>query len=259
MNLNDDATVAAYVDGELDATTRAQFERAMAADAGLARRVAEQQALSQRLRAAFDATLDEPVPERLVAAAHGAARGTASVLPLRRTESPGRERWRWAAPWLAAAASLVLGLVLGHRLGGDGDGSGLIVADADGPVARGALADALTSRVGESGADAGSDNVLVGLSFRSQVGEYCRTFEIDGRSIGQAGLACRTEAGAWRVDVLETLEPRAPASEGLRQAASARLPDAVRAAVEHSIDGDVLDATEERAARDAGWAAGIRQ
>src|SRR5207253_696626 len=57
-------TLMAYADGELDPAARAALEAAMAADPGLAQRVARHQALRARLRAALDPVLDEPLPQR---------------------------------------------------------------------------------------------------------------------------------------------------------------------------------------------------
>jgi anti-sigma factor RsiW len=68
-----DEDLMAYADGELDTKTRAQVEEAMAADPQIARRVAEHKALRHRLRSSYDKVLDEPVPDRLVAAARGRA------------------------------------------------------------------------------------------------------------------------------------------------------------------------------------------
>ncbi len=71
MTISDEQLMA-YVDGELDADARAQIEAAMVSDAELARRVARQQRLREKLRAAFDEVLREPVPDRLLAAARNA-------------------------------------------------------------------------------------------------------------------------------------------------------------------------------------------
>ena len=60
-----DEELMAYVDGELDATRCESLRQEIAASADLSRRVAEQQALRDRLRHAFDRTLNEPVPARL--------------------------------------------------------------------------------------------------------------------------------------------------------------------------------------------------
>src|SRR5260221_6701878 len=101
----------AYVDGELDAGARAQFERAMATDPVLARSVAAQRALRARLLVSLDRRLAEPVPERLLQTARTAPAGAAPVANL----SPLRDRGRsqpqaprfWALP-AALAASLLL-------------------------------------------------------------------------------------------------------------------------------------------------------
>src|SRR5579883_1234043 len=72
MRISDEVLMA-YADGELDTTARAEVERAMAADPQIGRRVAEHEALRARLRSTYDSVLNEPVPDRLRAAARGAA------------------------------------------------------------------------------------------------------------------------------------------------------------------------------------------
>src|SRR5205807_1410782 len=81
---------------------RAALEAAMAADPGLAQRVARHQALRARLRAALDPVLDEPLPQRLLESVRGAAapRPAAKVIPLKRPAAP---RWSW--PQLGALAA----------------------------------------------------------------------------------------------------------------------------------------------------------
>ena len=64
-----DDLLAAYVDGELDEAERLRVEQAIARDARLAQRVAQQRALRGRMRNAFERVLHEPVPQRLVNAA----------------------------------------------------------------------------------------------------------------------------------------------------------------------------------------------
>ncbi|MCK6450901.1 MAG: hypothetical protein L6R19_08610 [Alphaproteobacteria bacterium] len=74
LRFPDDATLMAYVDGELDEAGVAEVDRAMAADAEVARRVRVLLDTTAALRAAFNAPLNEPVPERLLAPL-GAQRG----------------------------------------------------------------------------------------------------------------------------------------------------------------------------------------
>src|SRR5580704_13016101 len=108
-----DEVLMAYADGELDLRTRAQVEDAMAADPQIARRVAAHQALRNTLRSGFDKVLDEPIPDRLVAAARATSRAPSEnrvVVPLRPRRSRGATLPRGAWPqWGAIAASFVLG------------------------------------------------------------------------------------------------------------------------------------------------------
>ncbi|WP_291194732.1 NepR family anti-sigma factor [Frateuria sp.] len=67
MNPIDDDTLQAYVDGELDASTAARVDAALAQDDALARRVRQAREVRAQLRAAFDPVLEEPVPDRLSA------------------------------------------------------------------------------------------------------------------------------------------------------------------------------------------------
>ena len=60
-----DEQLMAYADGELDAPMREVVEAALAADPALVSRLAAHEALRERLRGAFAAELDEPVPARL--------------------------------------------------------------------------------------------------------------------------------------------------------------------------------------------------
>ena len=81
----DDETLMAYADGELDAAQRAQIDAAIAQDPGLALRVQEHKALRARMTGAFSRVLDQPIPERLEAAARVGVRalraGNCSTLP----------------------------------------------------------------------------------------------------------------------------------------------------------------------------------
>ena len=102
MNI-DDQTLMAYADDELDAATRAQVEAALARDPALAARVEEHRALRAELNAAFDPVLDEPVPDRLLAAVKPPVRGDsapidlASVRQRRAAKTAGRRRFRTTA------------------------------------------------------------------------------------------------------------------------------------------------------------------
>jgi len=235
----DDETLMAYVDGELDARARAALEAAAACDPALAQRIALQQRLRARLRREFDPVLAEPVPERLLAAAQGAAtpEASAKLFELRRPQA----RWSW--PQLAAlAASLLLGALLGPWL----LRSPASFVTRDGALVAGdTLAHALSQQLASSQpADAPAQ---IGVSFRAHSGNYCRTFVLRGEL---AGLAC-LERGNWKLEAFAATEPGAGGS-GYRPAGSA-LPPAIAASVDALISGAPLDAAGETAARERNW------
>lgn len=221
----------ALVDGELDEVARRRVERAIADDPALARRLAMHRRLRDRLADHYAPVAAESTPDRF-AALLGAA---AVVTPL---PKPAPRRWsRWATGG-AIAASLLIGLAVGHRLPTPG---GPVALDDGAMVAQGDLARALDAQLA-SAPDADAI-VRIGLSFQRQGGGWCRSF--GGATM--AGVACR-EGGQWR---LEQLVPGVPSTAAYRQAASGdpRVADTV----DRLIAGQAADATAERAARDAGW------
>jgi len=245
-------TLMAYADNELDTQTRSAVEAAMAADPEIARKIAQHKALRGKLQATFDKVLNEPPPQRLIDTARGvpAVRREGNVIPLRRKQ-PSRRGW---PQWASLAATLVIGVIIGHALlrmplGGAGDSP---VTSRNGQVlANGTLAQALSEQLASTQAPDAS--VRIGVSFKSKAGAYCRTFTLH-ESTALAGLACR-DHDDWRVQMLAQ-NPKAAAENnstgGYRQAGS-QMPRSVLQAVEDDIAGDPLDAHAEAAARDQHW------
>lgn len=226
----DSATVAAFVDGELDDLTARRIAREAASDPALAAEIARHRALKARLTAHFAPIVEEEPPGRLRALL------VEDRVDTSLTDRRAAKRGRFAPiHWGAIAASLVLGLTIGLRPWMPAAD----VADAGGTlVASGALAEALDTQLASNQpADA---MVRIGLSFRDRKGRYCRSFE--GGSL--AGIGCR-EGERWTLERTLRGAPR-PA---YRQAASGDL--AVDAAA--MMAGDPLNAAAERAARDKGW------
>lgn len=253
MNISDE-TLMLYVDGELDAPTRAAVESAAAADLALAARVAALRGQSERLRRAYASTLEESVPERLrsvVIPTVSPPQGTVVDLAPRRAARSIRERLnRWAWPeWAAIAASLLLGAVV-MQLQAYHNQGGQLRAAADGLVAGPALARVLSSQLASTQE---SDSVIrVGPSFQNRSGQLCRTFA--ARSVRPwSGLACFSE-GDWRLGM--TMENPGANGRGspdrMRMAASEFPPEILRAAAEQML-GEPLDGAAERTARDRGW------
>ena len=243
----DDEILMAYVDGELDERLSAEISAAMERDPALAGRVERHRALRAKVAGAFTTVLDQPVPERLRAAARatplaaGGPQRRAEVMDFPARTSGAASRWG-AREWSAIAASLLLGMLLSWQFLLPSQRSMITAADGT-LVARGALARALDSQLAST--QRPEDPVQIGITFRSQDGSYCRGFAL--RRAETAGLACRV-GGEWRIPVTAS----APGSAaGLRQAAS--LPPPVLAAIQARIAGDALDGRAEENARLSGW------
>lgn len=121
--MSDDATLHAYVDGELTPEDAARVATWLQANPTEAQRVLAWQAQRQQLQALRRDLLDEPLPPRLLQAwdrgAAPAAGGSADAGPAATGAQPPASLRRWAqaanGPWLAVA-TLLLGLGLGWSL-----------------------------------------------------------------------------------------------------------------------------------------------
>src|ERR1043165_1765641 len=118
MQKHSDETLVAYLDGELDGAERQHVEAWLAADHAARDRLTGLAQSADLLRSAYGDIVNEPVPERLIAAARGETAGAAQpreaeILVLRRPQRstitmPGG---RWGVGIAAAAA--LFGLVVG--------------------------------------------------------------------------------------------------------------------------------------------------
>ncbi len=267
MNTFSDETLMAFADDELDPTTRAAVAAAMRDDPEIERRVTRHRALRARIRLAYSADIQQPVPERVVAAARGRtlkSKATVTDLATVRAASAanpgvaahaandvarpsgGAPSWRSAA---ALAASLFIGVAAGFFALRRTDP---VVANDGGWVAGGELAAALS---GQLGADRSSGApVHMTLSFVSKSGDYCRVFSLTGAAAA-SGLACRL-GDAWRIRVLAEEDPRSPAGgdagANYRTAGSSLSP-LLLGAVQSRIVGEPLDHDAEIKARELGW------
>ncbi|HTD73977.1 MAG TPA: hypothetical protein VK652_10660 [Steroidobacteraceae bacterium] len=246
-----DETLMTYADGEADAATRAQVETAMQEDPEIGRRVARHRAMRETMRSAGASVLDEPVPERLIAAARGGAPAAGTIVDLSRAreaatrKAPGLLRgWQPAA----MAASLLVGVGVGY-LGWHGSAALIQANPSGGLLAGAALAEALSTQLSDDRSPARA--ATAGMSFRAKSGGYCRTFALTGAE-ASSGLACH-EADGWSIKVLAQSPSKGSPSQ-FRTAAS-ELSPAIRAAIEGSIEGEPLDHAGEVAARQAGWSA----
>lgn len=107
----DDVMLMAYVDGEVDATSAREIERAIASDPAIAARARAFRDSATLTRAAYADALHEPVPDRLIAALGGvgapAAAAATNVVALPRKSRSARQIVGWAMA--ASLAALVVG------------------------------------------------------------------------------------------------------------------------------------------------------
>jgi hypothetical protein len=246
----------AYADGELGPLERARVEAALRDDPQLQQRLAEHRALRANLERAYAPDLEEPVPERLLASIRQPNRpATATVVELEAARAPGSgTRLANAArsrPWqfMSMAASVVVAIGAGFLAWRHAD-SGLIQDQRGTLVARGALAEALSSQL--AGDRLPTSSVAVGMSFVAKSGDYCRTFTLSAGA-SSAGLACR-HAERWEIRLWTPRGAADSPSEDYRTASSP-LPSAILSAVEQQIQGEPLDRSAEIAARQQGWQA----
>ena len=120
MQKRSDETLVAYLDGELDSAERQHVEAWLAADTAARDRLAGLAQSATLVRSAYAEIVNEPIPERLIAAARGETGGSpaavpheAEILVLKRPHRPiiSMPAGRWGIG-VAAAAGL-FGLMLG--------------------------------------------------------------------------------------------------------------------------------------------------
>lgn len=218
-------TIVAYVDGELDAEQAAEVEAAAQADPALAEAIAAHRRLRDGLFAAFAPIAEEPVPDRLVAAAEPPAPISLDAFRARR-----RTVFMQAG---AMAAALVAAIGLTFMFA---QGQGDFRSTSAGLMAQGQLAHALSSQLASDDAT----KTRIGVTFRDRGGAVCRTFS----AASGDGLACKDKDN-WRIDALARSEGAAE----FRQAAS----PLIMSVAADRMAGDAFDAHAEKAARDRGW------
>ncbi|WP_395648057.1 anti-sigma factor family protein [Terricaulis sp.] len=249
----DDDMLMAYADGELSREDAARVEAAIDEDPALLRKIERFRNMKRILKKTYDSVLDEPVPEQLRALLGDMASKepeTPRVVDLAATRearaeaAPGPQRRFTPPAWAAIAASLVVGVIAGRMI--MPQQSGLFAMQNGQLVARAELAQALDTRLASDDANATAPT-RIGFSFRSRDGQYCRTFTHAEGDNGVSGLAC-ADNGRWRVRVTAS----ETAQGGPYRQAASPAPE-VLAAVDALIDGEALEAAQEREARDRRW------
>jgi hypothetical protein len=136
------------------------------------------------------------------------------------------------------AATLALGILVGTMVP---PRAGTPVEVQGGKIyAAAALGRALDTQL----ASAPADDVRIGITFRDQSGEICRSFT----QAVASGLACR-ENGRWKLRGLFA----APEGQGSDYRMAAGMDPNLAALVDSTMTGEPFDSDAEKAARDKGW------
>jgi len=230
--MTDDEKFFAWLDGELGTGEAAEMEAKVVADPELKRLAEQHRALGARLGDAFDPIASAAVPDHLSAM----VRVPAKVVDL---AAAGRGRSMPQLPqWAAMAATLALGIFVGTMV--PDRAAGPVEAQAGKLYAAASLEEALDTQL----ASAPTGSVRIGMTFRDQAGEICRSFTTQASS----GLACRGN-GRWQLRGLFA----APEGQGGSYRMAAGMDPSLAALVDSSIAGEAFDASQEKAARASGW------
>ena len=242
----DDATLTAFVDGELSPAEAAVVEAAARGDPAVAAAIDRHRRLTNQLRGAFGALLEAPLPESLAATVRKPAQivdlAAARAARQKPSRAPDRRLWGRIAATLAVGVGAGALISQWRPVSSPRNATGSPVAEQAGRlVAAGGLKTTLDRQLA-SATDASAPTRVV-LTFRDHRGEVCRSFA--GADV--SGVACR-DGGAWKIEGLF----QGQVGGGTYRVASAGDARAM-SIVEDLIDGTPFDAGREKAARDGGW------
>lgn len=230
-----DETFFAWLDGELCGDEAAEMEARVAANPHLTALAEQHRALQARLKSAFDPIAAAPVPDRLQAA----VRPPAEVIDFAAAkQASDSRRWRSLPQWAAIAATLAVGIFVGTEI--PQRTSAPVEVQGGKIYAAAALNQALDTQL----ASAPSGDTRIGLTFRDQSGEVCRTFTQPQAS----GLACRDNA-RWAVRGMFA----APEGQASAYRMAAGMDPNLAALVDSTMAGEAFDAAEEKQALKRGW------
>ena len=230
--MNDDEKFFAWLDGELGADEAAEMQAKVAADPQLTRLAEQHRALGAQLKGAFDPVAEAAVPERLQAALRPSAQVIDFTAAKRARSMPA------LAQWAAMAATLAIGIFVGTRVPQSSDAP--VQVQGGQLYAAASLNKALDTEL----ASAPAGDVRIGVTYRDQAGEICRSFSAPAGS----GLACRS-GGRWQMKGLFA----APEGQATHYRMAAGMDPNLAALVDSTMAGEPLDAAQEKAAKAHGW------
>lgn len=232
-----DETFFAWLDGELDPDEAARVEAEVAGNPELTLLAEQHRAMQSRLKGAFDSVAETAPPDHLIAAVRKPGAGVIDFGAAKRA----RERRQWSSlpQWAAIAATLAIGIFVGTQVPIPSHAP--VQVEGGRIYAAAGLDEALDNEL--AGAPSKSP-VRIGLTFRDQSGEICRSFTQGPTS----GLACRN-ADRWQLRGLFA----APEGQAGQYRMAAGMDPNLAALVDSTIAGEPFDASQEKAARGKGW------
>jgi hypothetical protein len=222
----------AWLDGELAPNDAAEMEAKVAADPALARLAEQHRTLGSMLKGAFDPIAESAAPERLQEALRPSAQVIDFAAAKRARSMPA------PAQWTAMAATLAIGIFVGTQV--PQRGSAPVEVQGGKLYAASVLNGALDTQL----ASAPAGDVRIGITYRDQAGEICRSFNAPAGS----GVACRN-GGRWLMKGLFA----APEGQGGDYRMAAGMDPNLAALVGSTMAGEPLDAAQEKQAKEQGW------
>ena len=224
----DEAMLIAWVDGELGEAEAAQVAQATVANPELAALADRHRRMRARFAAAFD-----PIAAPSVANPTPAPVISLAAVRADRKAKTARPQQHWWGVSGAIAASLLIGLLVGHGVRGP-------AGVTDKPDALALSTPIARALDGQLSGDAGA--VRVALSFRDRGGHYCRSFS--GQHL--SGVACY-DGSDWQ---LRYASPASPQQTDYRTAGS---DDGEMRFIQSAMAGEPLDHVAELQARANRW------
>jgi hypothetical protein len=275
-----DEMLMAYADGELAPKARAAVEAQLATDAEARERLKVFEATRAPIAELYNETLQEPVPGHLLKlvlcddqspAANLGATGTArekkakpnpvmAALSVVGNALIGGPLLSMATAWSVLVLAVAGGAGLYWATATNQD-QGLVTLQNGQIFAAGPLQRALETvpsgkKVTLGQSPASNITIQVVLTFKNRHRAYSRQYDAATPKGGCAGIACRTDAGQWRLDIHMASAGRlhpAAAEPSKRIAPAGKAASSVEAAVRKVIEGDALGPAEEQALIRNNW------
>ena len=247
-----DEQITAFVDGTLDDAESALVAAVLSEDEGARAYAADVERANRLLREAFRAPMEEPVPAALrnaiLSSDPSGGGATGKVVEL----APRRPVYR---PLLKVAIAACVALMIGagasallvRQLAPEHQQlASLGMAPVDGPL-HAALEHLPSGEVSQAG-------VQSVLTFRDANARICREFEMIGEVAEglQFGIACRSSAGRWLVEIVVSAPRTEVGPEGYRPASGPGA-DALDAMLESLGAQPALGPLEESELLRRGW------